>query len=212
MNTLFIDLDGTLTDPKPGITACVNHALQQLGMPQHAPDALEWVIGPALIDSFATLGAPDPAVAVDLYRARYATVGLLENRVYDGIPDVLQTLADQGYDMHLATAKPHVYARRITAHFGLARFLAEQFGSELDGTRNDKGELLAFALRQLGLEPSDCLMIGDRHHDFDAAQAVGMRCIGVEWGYGQPTELERADARCTQVSELPGIVAEMAPF
>lgn len=211
MSTLFLDLDGTLTDPKQGITACVNHVLQKLGLPQQAPDTLDWVIGPALQDSFAALGVPDPLAAVDLYRARYSTIGLLENQVYDGIPEALKLLCDQGHELHLATAKPHTYARRITAHFGLDRFLSEQFGPELDGTRSNKGDLLAHALKRLGLNPSECLMVGDRHHDFDAARAVGMRSIGVAWGYGPDDELKQADARCVSIADLPGIVAKLAP-
>lgn len=212
MSTVFLDLDGTLTDPKPGITNCVNHALAQLGLPQRDPDALEWVIGPALLDSFTRLGADDPQAALDLYRERYSTIGLLENSLYDGVLETLKTLRKMGYVLHLATAKPHVYARKITAHFGLDQFLQEQFGPELDGTRNDKGELLAHALERLELDPADCLMVGDRHHDFDAARAVGMRSIGVEWGYGQPQEVQQADARCTRVSELTAIVAKLTPF
>ncbi|WP_095587685.1 HAD-IA family hydrolase [Actibacterium ureilyticum] len=212
MTTVFLDLDGTLTDPRAGIAACINHALERLGLPTRAPDSLDWAIGPALIDSFARLGAPDPQAALVLYRERYSTVGLLENTPYDGIETALAALRDAGRTLHLATAKPHVYARRITAHFGLDRFLDQQFGPELDGTRNDKGALLAHALQQLGLDAADCLMVGDRHHDIDAARAVGMRCIGVDWGYGPPTELDQADARCARVADLPDIVAKLAPF
>ena len=119
--TVFLDLDGTLTDPKPGITGSIAHAMAKLGLPCPPADELTFAIGPALLDTFARLGAPDPEQALEYYREVYATTGLLENRVYDGIPEVLTTLRAAGQTMHLATAKPHVYARQITAHFDLAQ-------------------------------------------------------------------------------------------
>lgn len=208
MKTVFLDLDGTLTDAGPGIVASVIHALQALGLPAPAPESLSWVVGPALLDSFAQLGVPDPAEALHLYRLRYTDVGLFENSVYPGIPEALEGLAGR-YRLCLATAKPHAYATRITAHFGLDRHFAAQFGPELDGTRNDKGELLGYALERLGLDPADCLMVGDRHHDIDAARAVGMASLGVAWGYGAPGELSGASAMCETPQALARAVADV---
>jgi phosphoglycolate phosphatase len=209
MADVFLDLDGTLTDPKPGITGSVIHALTVLGLPAPHPDDLTWVIGPPLIDSFATLGAPDPALALQHYRARFADIGLFENAVYRDVPEVLQALRDAGHRLFLATAKPHVYATRITAHFGLDRHLDAQFGPELDGTLSDKRDLLAHAVRVTGANPSNSVMIGDRHHDIDAARAVGMASIGVTWGYGAAAEHDRADAVCETVGALPALIARL---
>lgn len=211
MRTVFLDLDGTLTDPKPGITKSFIYALDKLGLPTPAPNDLEWVIGPALIDSFIQLKVPDPQAAIALYRERYTDVGLFENRVYDGIPEVLAGLQDAGYVMNLATAKPHAYARKITAHFGLSQYLTHEFGPELDGTRNNKGELLAYALNKIGQTADDSVMIGDRHHDIDAARAVGMKSIAVTWGYGSGEELGQADAICDTPAELQAMIARFLP-
>ncbi len=209
MRTVFLDLDGTLTDPLPGVGRSIRYALEKLGHPFAPEDDLGWVIGPPLMESFARLGVGDVDRAIALYRERYREIGLFENRVYDGIPEALEALARAGYRLCLATAKPHEYARRITAHFGLARFMAAEFGPELDGTRNDKGDLLAHALRQIGAEPEDCLMIGDRIHDFRAAERVGMPAIGVEWGYGDAGELARADRTCRRPGEIVGAVSAL---
>jgi phosphoglycolate phosphatase len=204
---VFLDLDGTLTDPRPGITASVTHALRTLGLPAPDPDDLTWVIGPPLIDSFQRLGAPDPALALQHYRARFAETGLFENRVYDGVPAMLHGLRRTGHRLYLATAKPHVYATRITSHFALDQYLDHQFGPELDGTRNDKSRLLAHALRITGADPAHSVMVGDRHHDIDAARAMGIASIAVTWGYGTAPEHAGADAICDAVDRLPDIIA-----
>lgn len=208
MKTVFLDLDGTLTDSAPGIIRSVCHALESLGLGAPPPHELDWVVGPALLDSFAKLGVPDPAQAVQVYRERYTTVGLFENAVYPGVSEAIETLAAR-YRLCLATAKPHAYATKITAHFGLASLLAHEFGPELDGTRNDKAELLAHALETLGLDACNCVMVGDRYHDFDAARAVGMGSIAVTWGYGNAEEHAKADRICIAPADLAGVVAAM---
>ena len=202
MSCIFFDLDGTLTDPKPGVTASFIYALDKLGMRAPTQDELEWVIGPALELSFKKLGVPDTQQAIDFYRERYTDVGLYENRVYDGIPELLSALRTAGYTLCVATAKPYVYAKKITAHFGLAQFFVHEFGPELDGTRNNKGDLLAHALGLTGYDAATSVMIGDRHYDIDAGRAVGMKTIGVTWGYGKGDELSGADMVCQTPKEL----------
>ena len=194
MATIFLDLDGTLVDPKLGIHAAFTYALTTMGLP--VPEDLDWIIGPSLVDSFNQLGAPDPGEGLRLYRKRYTDTGMYAAHVYAGIPKVLRDLKAAGHILHLATAKPHAYATKITAHFDLAGFLEHQFGPELDGTRNDKGELLAYALDRLGEEVANCVMVGDRHHDYNAARAVGMASVAVTWGYGNADERTLADVIC----------------
>ncbi len=206
---VFLDLDGTLTDPKEGITRSVIFALERMGLKAPEADALDWVIGPALVESFARLGVGDVQAALGHYRARYGDVGLYENAPYEGIGAVLAGLRAAGHVLCLATAKPHVYARRITGRFGLDTHLAHQFGPELDGTRNDKGVLLAHALEVTGADPRRAVMVGDRHHDIDAARAVGMKALAVSWGYGNAEEWARADAICHSPRDLAGAVAAL---
>ncbi len=207
MSTVFLDLDGTLTDPKIGVTKSFIYALEKLDLPVPHMDELDWVIGPSLIDSFTRMQVPDPQVAIDLYRERYTSVGLLENSLYSGIIPALEQLQGADYRMCLATAKPHAYARKITAHFGLAPFLEHEFGPELDGTRNNKGDLLAHALELTGIDPAQSVMVGDRHHDYDAARAVGMKAVAVTWGYGSAEEWGTADVVCNAPEDLPAVIA-----
>lgn len=204
---VFLDLDGTLTESGIGITRSVAHALTELNMPVPDQVTLNGMIGPSLWEGFAKLGVPDAQLdeAVALYRARYTTVGLFENRVYDGVADMLEALA--GATLCLATAKPISYAAKITAHFGLAPYLAHEFGSELDGTRTDKTDLIAYALAQTGADPARAVMVGDRSHDMIGALNNGVTPIGAAWGYGSATELRNAG--CRHIAATPGEAADM---
>jgi phosphoglycolate phosphatase len=200
--TLFFDLDGTLTDPKPGITGSIQYALERLGREVPSKDELAWCIGPPLRASFVMLlgGEEFADRAVALYRERFGDVGLFENSVYPEIAGVLAKLSQSGFRMFVATSKPHVFARRIIDHFGLNPHFEHVFGSELDGTRVQKADLLSFALEQTGVVPSRSLMIGDRSHDVLGAKANGIDAIGVTYGYGSAEELIAAGARHLCVS------------
>lgn len=198
LTDLLFDLDGTLTDPKPGITRCIRHALHELGLEAPEADALEWCIGPPLARSFARLlESEDPArihQALLLYRERFAEVGLYENRVYDGIPEMLHSLRERGFRLFLATSKPRVFAERILAHFGLHAYFTEAFGSELSGHLTDKPSLVRHILAQTGGEPDQTMIIGDRKYDLLGGQANAIHAAAVTYGYGSEEELRRAGA------------------
>ncbi|MCC8940220.1 HAD family hydrolase [Bradyrhizobium sp. Arg68] len=193
---IFFDLDGTLTDPKPGITGSIQYALEKLGRKVPTQDELTWCIGPPLRASFAMLlgGEEYADRAIELYRERFGTVGLFENSVYPDIAEVLAALRATPRRMFVATSKPHVFATRIIAHFGLSEHFDHVFGSELDGTRVNKVELLAYALERTGADPASAVMIGDRSHDVIGAKRNGIRAVGVTYGYGSAEELREAGA------------------
>jgi phosphoglycolate phosphatase len=196
MSAIYFDLDGTLTDPKPGITGSIQYALQKLDLPVPSQDELTWCIGPPLRGSFVTmLGSENQAdLAVSLYRERFADVGLYENSLYPDIKDVLTTLGHSRRRMFVATSKPGIFAERIIDHLGLTGCFERVFGSELDGTRVHKTDLLAYALEAAGVNASQALMIGDRSHDMIGAKNNGMGAIGVLYGYGSEEELIGAGA------------------
>jgi phosphoglycolate phosphatase len=209
---VLLDLDGTLTDPKPGITESVRHALRRLnetrGLSLAIPtqDELEWTIGPPLIDSFRLIAGREHGEAgVAFYRERYGETGLFENRVYDGIPQALEALVGAGHRLFVATSKPRVYAQRILDHFDLARFFARVHGSEFDGTNIHKPDLLRHILAVEQLDPARCVMIGDRKHDAIGAKANHVAALAVAWGYGSREEL--AAAGFAGVIGTPGEIA-----
>ena len=192
---ILFDLDGTLTDPKPGITGSIQYALERMGEPVPHADELEWTIGPPLRLNFVRLvGEARADEGVRLYRERFGETGLFENRLIDGIPELLHTLQAQGHQLVVATSKPHVFASRIVEHFGLAPYFTTVYGSELDGTRVDKRDLLRHIRSLEQLHPARSVMIGDREHDVHGAKAIDVRTIGVRWGYGSDEELQKAGA------------------
>src|SRR3954452_1857475 len=208
MATIFFDLDGTLTNPKPGITRSIQYALERLGLAVPTQDELTWCIGPPLHASLQKLTGSEQLAdrALLLYRERFSDVGLFENEDYAGIMDTLTTLAATTPRMFVATSKPAVYATRIVEHFGLNPYFERVSGSELDGTRVDKRDLLRYALAEAKVDPQHAIMIGDRSHDVVGARSNCMTAIGVLYGYGSETELRDAGAHhiCAAHPELLG--------
>lgn len=195
---LLFDLDGTLTNPQEGITKCVQHALRAFGIEEPDLEKLIPFIGPPLIQSFMefyNMSEEDARKAVAVYRERFSTVGLFENFPYPGIADMLAELKAQGKILAVASSKPTIYVRRILEKFELAPYFDVVEGSNLDGTRVDKKEVIAEVLSQLD-NPSadDLLMIGDRKFDVIGAREMGFGCVGVRFGFAAPDELEQSGA------------------
>jgi phosphoglycolate phosphatase len=207
---LLFDLDGTLTDPAPGITACLLHAARALGQTSCSAAGLRRFIGPPLREALAEILRTDDAAlieeAVRLYRERFSSMGLFENAVYPGVPSALEQLRAEGFVLRVVTSKPKVYADQIVDHFQLRPFFTHVYGAELSGERSTKTELLAYLLRCEPSDPARACMIGDRSHDILGAKAHGMASVGVTWGYGTRAELQAAgaDRVIDEVAELIG--------
>ena len=191
-NILF-DLDGTLTDPREGITRSIQYALGKLGIDEPDLRNLEHFIGPPLLQQFMVAYDFDEAkawAAVNFYRERFRVTGLYENQLFNGVIALLETLQQQGRHLYIATSKPWEFAREIARHFDFARHFKVVYGSELDGTRTNKVELIAHILQQEGLDPAQTLMVGDRKHDLIGARVNGLDCAAVGYGFGSREELE----------------------
>lgn len=205
----FFDLDGTVIDSSPGITNSVAYALSHMGITPPPREELFCFIGPSLMYGFSTFFHMDEESsrrAVALYRENYSVRGMYECEPYDGIVPLLQALNEAGVVCVLATCKPHIYANEILRYHGLDRYFAFVSGPELDGTRDSKEEVIAYAAEQLGIRDlTSAAMIGDRGSDIVGAKYHGMDGIGVLWGFGERTELEKAGA-----DAIFGTVAEMS--
>jgi len=207
--TICFDLDGTLSDPKPGITRSIRYALEKLGHAAPGEDELTWCIGPPLLGSFATLvGEADAKMAVKHYRDRFGDLGYRENELYPGIIEVLAALREHEVRLLVATSKPTFYARKIIDHFGLSSYFEDVCGSELDGTRADKTDLLAWIVAEKRLEPASTVMIGDRRHDVIGARNNAIDGVAVLYGYGSHDELNEAGAAhfCARPGDLPAVL------
>lgn len=217
---ILFDLDGTLTDPKFGITRCVQHALHKMGIEEPDLDKLEPFIGPPLLDSFHEFYGFDEEQgqrAIGYYRERFSTVGIFENEVYLGVEKLLADLKASGKKLAVASSKPEIFVERILEHFGLRMYFDVIVGSGLDGTRTKKEEVVEEALRcllpetlfqdimdrktesQTGEEYAGeyydtVVMVGDRRFDVEGAREYHIASVGVSYGYALPEELTKAGA------------------
>lgn len=195
---ILFDLDGTLTDSAEGISSSVMYALKKGGYPVGAPHDYDKFVGPPLTESLQRYYGISPEESKRLlgyYRERYAEVGLYENKVYPGIPELLSELKAAGAALILATSKPEVFAARVMEHFGLDKYFNCIAGSDLEGHRADKAKVIEYALSLCGVKDcSGCVMVGDRYYDVVGSQENGIPCIGVLYGYAVPGELEEAGA------------------
>ncbi len=215
---ILFDLDGTLTDPKVGITRSVQHALRYYGIEEPDLDKLCPFIGPPLTDSFQELygfSLPQAKEAIEKYREYFSVTGIFENEVYPGIPEMLGMLKEKGFTLAVATSKPEEYSIRILEHFGLAPYFALVGGADMTETRVKKGEIIAYTLDRLGVNSKETpvMMVGDRKHDVIGAKENGIPCVGVLFGYGSREELLEAgaDALVESVKELGEVLSEFTP-
>lgn len=212
---ILFDLDGTLTDSKIGITSCVQYALKAQGIIEENLDKLEPFIGPPLKQSFMEfyqLDEKQAEEAIVKYRERYSKTGLYENQIYKGIPAMLRKLKRSGAKLAVASSKPAVYVEKILKHFHIAKYFDVVVGSELDGRRIDKQEVVEEALCQLfdngKIVREKCTMVGDRKFDIEGAAAFSITSVGVTYGYGGMQELKeaKADYIVRSVEELEGLL------
>ena len=196
--SILFDLDGTLTDSAVGIINSVIYALEKYDIKVNDRKELNKFIGPPLKDSFECyygFSKEQAKTAVEYYREYYRKKGIFENLLYDGIEDLLKTLKYNNKTLVVATSKPEVFAQQILENFHIAKYFMYIAGSNLDGTRVKKDEVIQYALESCNITNlPKVIMIGDREHDINGAKNVGIDSIGVLYGYGDRVELEKAGA------------------
>lgn len=208
---ILFDLDGTISDPKEGITKSVQYALSSFGIEEPDRDKLEPFIGPPLRDSFMKFygfSEQQAEIAVAKYRERFSEKGKFENELYAGMGELLHDLKAAGAHLAIASSKPTVFVEEILEYFGIRQYFEIVVGSELDGTRDKKEEVVAEVLARFfkegAADPSCVVMIGDRKFDIEGAKAAGTHHIGVNYGYAACGELEEAGAEIV-VRDVEGL-------
>ncbi len=212
-NILF-DLDGTLTDPAEGITNSIAYALEKFGIFTEDKKSLNKFIGPPLIPAFVEfcgLSEKDARSALGYYREYFVPYGMFENKLYIGIPEMLQTLCGMGKKLFVATSKPEPYARQIIEHFGISQHFEDICGSTLDERLVNKDDIIALTLSRNEISNiNTSVMVGDRHHDILGAKKNALASVGVLYGYGDLKELSdaHADFIVASVTELFDILSK----
>jgi len=209
---VLLDLDGTLSDSRPGIAGSFRYTLTELGHDPSTAGDLTWAVGPPIAESIRRLLAQygDDRVerAVAIYRARYSEVGLYDCALYPNVVAMLEALRVAGWTLCLATSKRRDFAERVVAHLGIGGALAGIYGAEPGGGLDDKADLLAHILAREPYDPAATIMLGDRLHDVHAARTNRLRCIGALWGYGGEAELRAAGADL--LADAPAVVPALA--
>ncbi|RKL67469.1 phosphoglycolate phosphatase [Salipaludibacillus neizhouensis] len=194
---ILFDLDGTLSDPKQGITLSVQYALEKMSIFEPNIDKLECFIGPPLQVSFAEyygLDKEDTQTAVQFFRERFVEKGMFENELFSGIASLLKQLKDANYNLVVATSKPTIFAEKILHYFAIDHFFELVVGSNLDGSRSSKTEIIQYILdKYIEHEKGKFIMVGDRKHDIIGANNTGIDSIAVTYGYGNFEELETSN-------------------
>lgn len=194
---ILFDLDGTLTESGEGITKSVQYALEKLGRPEEDLEKLKVFVGPPLMEQFMKYARFDQETArraVEYYRERYSDVGIYENRLYPGVENMLRTLKGKGYRLAVASSKPEYFVKQILEYFHLTDCFEEIVGSEMNGSRTSKSEVIEETLSRLGMSGNrrEAVMVGDREHDVIGAKTCGLDCVAVSYGYGSMDELSAA--------------------
>lgn len=195
---ILFDLDGTLTESGEGITKSVQYALEKLGQPEPDLKKLEVFVGPPLLQQFmkyAGLDEKTAVKAVEYYRERYTDIGIFENEVYLGVEDMLDKLRGKGYILAVASSKPERFVKKVLDHFDLTKYFHEIVGSEMNGGRTSKADVIEEALDRLHMADhrDQVVMVGDKEHDVLGARKAGLKCLAVSYGYGSEEELKNAN-------------------
>lgn len=195
---IFFDLDGTLTESGEGITKSVQYALEKIGKPEEDLEKLKVFVGPPLMEQFMKYAGVDEATGrkvVEFYRERYEVKGIYENHPYESVEEMLQELKRKGYILAVASSKPEYYVTQILDYFKLSSYFDVVVGSEMNGARTSKSEVIEEALKRINMSDkrNEVLMVGDKEHDVLGARAAGLDCVAVAYGYGTQEELTEAN-------------------
>lgn len=204
-------MDGTITDPKVGITTCAKFALKEMGYESKAEQDLTWMIGPPLLNTFIKITGCDEDEGKRLiakYRERYSVLGVHENILYPGIENLLKHLKESGKILAIASSKPTLFVEQILNDFNLKEYFDVVQGSDMAGKHVEKEDVLKIALSKLciteDVKPNQAVMVGDRKFDVLAAKSFGMKSIAVTYGYAVDGEWDnlKADAFVSSPTEI----------
>lgn len=193
---ILFDFDGTICDTAEGITKCMQYGLSKMGIEAELKDLMCFA-GPPLLDMLKQvygMSDEDAAKTLEFYRERYAPIGWAECKPFDGMPELIRKLKAAGKTVAIATSKPRMFTENILKKFNMYEDFDLVCGSEFDGTRSKKWEVMEYALECLNITPEQAIMVGDRKYDFIGSAKCGVKCIGVRFGYAEEGELEAEGA------------------
>lgn len=203
IKSVLFDFDGTIFDTGEGITKSVQYALNKFGIEENLEDLFVFC-GPPLVAMFKERYSFDDEkadLAVSYFRERYSPIGWKECKPYFGIYEVIQELKQRGKEIIIATSKPTHYAKQIIESHRMMNLFDNVVGSNINGDRTTKREVIEEAIRMSKYSCSEMIMVGDRKYDVEGAHYFGIPCIGVKYGFSEDNELE--DVGCEYIVDRP---------
>ena len=192
----LFDLDGTISASADGIRYCIEKTLDIMEKPH--PDLSDYskYIGPPLLMTFQKLCKLDPSEAqkaVEIYVKLYDVDGLKQNKLFDGIEDVLKACKENEIRIAVCSSKHEKIATEVVKLLGVYDYFDAVCGSTIDGSRKEKEDLIPYALSTLKADGTEkVVMIGDTKFDCKGAVACGVDFIGVTYGYGTLEDIKNA--------------------
>lgn len=214
IKTVFFDLDGTLTDSADGIIASLKYALDKYGIEEKDESVLRKFLGPPISDKACEIygvSKNDGDLIVEYYREFFVEKGMFINKVYDGVPQMLDKLKKLGKKIVLATSKPEIHAIEILKKFEIYKYFDLSVGATLDGSLNKKDEVIAHAIKRANALKMSSIMVGDTYYDVLGGRANGLKTVAVTYGYNSALELKKAlpDYTVDTVTELEKLLMEI---
>ncbi len=208
--SLLFDLDGTITDSSEGIINSIIYALEKMDVTITDKEILKKFVGPPLMDSYKKYFAftqKEAELGLKLFREYFSEKGIFENRLFEGMEQLLHALYKNGYELVLATSKPDVYAKQILEYFDIKKYFSCISACPMDEANTTKLDVIKSALEMTSVKnKEEILMIGDTSFDIIGAKICGIDSIGVLYGTDTAEELKNATYLAKDIEELRKIL------
>lgn len=210
-SAVIFDFDGTICDTGEGVKKSAKYALDSFNIVSEPWETLDHFIGPPLLVTFQEKYGATAAQAEELvkkYRERYTQCGVFESHLYDGIEDLLKNLKKENVKIAIASSKPEKYVHILLEKFNVSQYFDAVCAVSFKTDCEPKQSIISRALRELGVDAKDAVMVGDRLYDIDGANKNAVDSIGAAWGYGSKFEFIEYSAKyiAEKIEDVESIV------
>lgn len=221
IQSILLDLDGTLINSVPDLTRAVNVMMRYLSLPDYSEEQVQkWVgSGTERLASQALTLVNGIEPNDDTFKCAYPVFlkayeeGICEqSHLYPGVIDGLAYLQEAGYSLGCVTNKPKHLAESLLRDLGIVAYFSVIVGGDSLPQKKPDPAVLTYAATRLGTATRACLMVGDSMHDVSAARAAGMGVVCVTYGYNRGRDIRESnpDAVIDSLVDIREFLASIA--